>query len=121
MKARKNDILLIGGVLLLAALLWLAVRPGDTGTYVVVSNAEGELFREALDQHLTRTIPSEEGGYNTMVIEDGVVYISDADCGDLTCVHTGRISREGEQIVCLPHKLILEIAGGDFALDGTTH
>lgn len=122
MKQHKNDFLLIGGVLLLAVLIWLTVRPGDTGGYVVVSGAEGELLRETLNQEFTTTLTTEDGGYNTLVIENGAVYVSDADCGDQTCIRTGRISREGEQIVCLPHKLIIEIVGGgDAALDGTTH
>lgn len=122
MKQHKNDILLIGGVLLLAVLVWLMVRPGDTGGYVVVSGAEGELLSKALDQDFTTTLTTEDGGYNTLVIENGAVYVSDANCGDQTCIRAGRISREGEQIVCLPHKLIIEIVGGgNSALDGTTH
>ena len=42
----------------------------------------------------------------------GAAAVTEADCGDHTCVRTGAVSREGERIVCLPHKLIIHIEGG---------
>ena len=56
-----------------------------------------------------------EGGYNVLEIEGGAAAVTEADCGDLTCVNTGAISREGESIVCLPYRLVVEITGGGAA------
>ena len=39
--------------------------------------------------------------------------VAEANCGDHTCIRTGQISREGEAIVCLPHRLVVRIEGGD--------
>ena len=36
----------------------------------------------------------------------------EANCGDHTCVRTGEIFRDGETIVCLPHKLVIAVEGG---------
>ena len=48
-------------------------------------------------------------GTNTVVIKDGLVYMSDATCKNQVCVNTGKISKKGESIVCLPNKVIVEI------------
>ena len=122
MSLKKNDVLLILGLLLCAVSLWLFLRPGGTGAYVAVSQDGIERFRLPLHQDQTMEISDAGLGYNTLVIEDGKAYIRDADCGDHTCIHTGKISREGERIICLPHKLIIEIIGGDASgMDASTH
>ncbi len=36
-----------------------------------------------------------------------------ADCPDQICVNHGAVSKENESITCLPHKLIVEIHGGE--------
>ena len=52
------------------------------------------------------------GGSNTLVIEGGAAYISEADCPDKICVRSGGLSRHGETAACLPHGLLLEVKGG---------
>ena len=43
----------------------------------------------------------------------------DADCNDLVCVRSfGAISKPGETILCLPHKLIVEVRSTDGINDG---
>ena len=32
-----------------------------------------------------------------------------ADCPDKICVKTGKIKNKGEQIVCLPNKLVVKV------------
>ena len=48
-------------------------------------------------------------GYNRIVICDGAVYMEHADCPDQYCVGQGRIHKQGQQLVCLPHKLVVEV------------
>lgn len=45
------------------------------------------------------------GGTNTVVIEDGYVYMKEANCPDKTCVHTGKIKDNSRDIICLPNKV----------------
>ena len=40
---------------------------------------------------------------------DCSLYMSDATCKNKICVNTGKISKKGESIVCLPNKTIVEI------------
>lgn len=122
MKLRKSDILLILGLLLAAGLMWFFLRPGEVGTFVTISQESGEVLTFPLYENRSITLSNHDQGYNVLVIENGNVYISDANCGDHTCIRTGAISREGEQIICLPHKLVVEITGGvSSEIDGSTH
>ena len=50
-------------------------------------------------------------GRNYIVIRDGVCSVTEADCPDRLCVRQGTISRAGEQIICLPHHLVVSIEG----------
>ena len=51
------------------------------------------------------------GGTNILVIKDGYAYIKTASCPDHLCVRSGKIFRAGEQIVCLPNRLSVEVLG----------
>lgn len=48
--------------------------------------------------------------FNDIIIKNGAVCVENADCNDLTCVHRGWISEVGDIIVCLPHRLTIQIA-----------
>jgi hypothetical protein len=47
------------------------------------------------------------------VIENNTARIKEADCPDELCVHQKEISKTGESIICLPHKLVIRISGGE--------
>ncbi len=109
--ARRMDIFLIAGVLLAAAVLYLLFRPGETGAWAVVTIDGQETARYPLSQDITVTLG--DADYNILMISDHAASITDANCGDHTCVHTGAVRRDGEAIVCLPHRLIVRIEGGE--------
>ena len=56
------------------------------------------------------TVVSTELGTNLVVVENGTVRVSEADCPNHDCVNQGAISKAGQQIVCLPHKLTIDIS-----------
>ena len=47
--------------------------------------------------------------HNILVIKDGRADMTDADCPDRICVNHRPVSQEGETIVCLPHKVVVEV------------
>ena len=56
-----------------------------------------------------------------LVIKDGKADITEADCPDKLCVHQAPISREGEALVCLPHRVVVTVRGeGKAAYDALT-
>ncbi len=52
---------------------------------------------------------SHTGITNTIVIENGQVYMKNANCPDQVCVKHKSISKNGEMIICLPNKVFVEI------------
>ncbi len=50
-------------------------------------------------------------GTNRLVIQDGEAFVKEADCPDGICKHHTPISKVGETVVCLPHKLVFRIDG----------
>lgn len=52
-------------------------------------------------------------GNNSILISDNIIKVISADCKDDLCVKQGEISKVGESIICLPHKLIIEIKGDE--------
>lgn len=106
----RYDLLLILLLLLAAGLLFLLLRPGGAGQYVLVTVDGEEVGRYPLDEDRTVTIGEED--YNILEIRNGAAAVTEANCGDHTCVRTGQIRRAGETIICLPHRLVVKIIGG---------
>ena len=57
-------------------------------------------------------------GRNTLWVEKGRICVSEADCPDQVCVNQGWISNGTVPIICLPHRLMIEIVDGGGGLDG---
>ena len=111
---RKQDMFLILFFLIIAAagLLWLyAGRERGEGIGSSRSGREYPLERDD-------TIRIEGiGGNNTLEIRDGQADMTDADCPDKICVNHATISDVGESIVCLPHRVLVEIVSSDGETD----
>ncbi len=84
-------------------------------TYALIK-VDGEVYDNiplsSNDEELSLNINTEKG-YNVVSIKDSNIRISHANCKDALCVNQGEISSVGETVVCLPHKLIIEIKGKD--------
>ncbi len=110
MKKLRYDILLIVVVLIAAAVFWYMTKPGGEGAFAVVAIDGEEVGRYPLSEDTSVTFG--DADYNTLEITGGMAAIVDANCGDHTCIRTGRIHLAGETIVCLPHKLTVTVVGG---------
>lgn len=89
----------------------------DTAT-VVIRDGEQNVYELPLGQDATKTITTDLGT-NVIEIKDGRVHVEEADCPNQDCVHQGWIDAAGQQIVCLPHKLTVDIVdeGAEAAYD----
>lgn len=116
----RRDLILISACVLLAVFLLAAQRLlQKSGNWAVVRQEGRELGRYPLSQDAQIPLHTAEG-YNLLVIEAGQAYIREADCPNGLCVQEGRVSRTGESLVCLPHRLTVTIEGGEEALDGVS-
>ena len=51
-------------------------------------------------------------GYNKIEIFSDGVRVIETDCPDALDVKAGKITRAGEYIVCLPHRMVIRLEGG---------
>lgn len=112
MKLRRADVILIGvlaAVGAIAVLLLLQFSP--TGSRVQVRVAGTVTASYPLNQNASYLIQGADGGTNLLILEDGTARIEEASCPDGVCIHTGRIHRSGQSIVCLPNQVVVEILG----------
>lgn len=105
---KKKDIFLLIGLAAAAAAAFLLIfLTANKGTGVKVTVDGKEYASYSLKKDITVDIKS--NGVNRLVIKNGKAYISYADCSEQVCVNHKEISKVGESIICLPHKVIIEI------------
>ncbi|MDY3006218.1 NusG domain II-containing protein [Anaerococcus porci] len=116
MKIKRRDLIVIVSLLLLSILMAFFVqrfKSNVNGDYLLVELNGKEYGKYPLDKDKTFKIEIGNGKYNVVEIKDGKVNMKEANCRDLICTHMPAISKGGETIVCLPHRLILEIIEED--------
>ncbi len=111
-------ILLLAAAVLSAGVLLLQQK--QTASPVARITRDGELLREIpldeVEESYSFVVEDEEGS-NTILVEPGRIRVSEADCPDQVCVNQGFISDGTVPVVCLPHKLMIEIVGGGSEFD----
>ena len=122
-KSYRRDLILVG-VLLVAVLgIYLLMRTYQKDTTgpspeAVVTVDGAEIGRYPLNRNGTFVLNE---GSNTLVVENGEAWVSEANCPDHVCMGMGHISRNGEFIACLPNRLIVVVEGGEQSpIDGRT-
>jgi len=119
MRTKVVLFLLLAAVAVSAAFLLL--RDGRTDAPVARITRNGVLLEEIdLDEVAPpRSLTfADENGTNIVQVERGRVRVSEADCPDQICVDQGWISDGTSPIVCLPHRLMIQIVDGGGDLDG---
>ena len=110
-RLKKADIALIVScvvVLVVAVLVVSVMFSGKRGETAIVS-IDGDVIL-IQDLKLDCAIPvMTKDGYNLFVVQNGTAYIEEANCPNQDCVQHAPVSKKGESIVCLPHKLTVEI------------
>ncbi|MCH5298407.1 MAG: NusG domain II-containing protein [Ruminococcus sp.] len=109
MKMNKRDFIAIAVVVILSAAGFLFLNIGHAqGSEVVITLGGSEYGIYPLADDKVIEIKSDVG-LNTVVIENGSVYMKDADCPDRYCVKQGKVKVSGDSVICLPHKLVVEV------------
>ena len=116
MKIKKRDIIVILLILFLSLFMALFVKKlksNEDGSYLRIELNGKEYGRYPLNKDKTFKIKIDEDEYNVVEIKNKEVRMKEANCRDLLCTHMPSIKKVGETIVCLPHRLILEIVSSD--------
>ncbi len=104
----KKDMILIITVLFVALLLFLiySMTGKKTGSTITIK-VDGEIqgtYSLSEEQEI-----SINNGTNILKIQDGKADMTEADCPDKLCVNQKAISKNKENIICLPNKVVVEV------------
>lgn len=109
---QKRDFLLIAIIFFMIVvsaglILFFGRNAGET-VYITIDGRLYGTYR--LSQNQTITV-EEPFGFNKITIENGMVHMAEADCPDKYCMAYKPIKNGGQTIICLPHKLVVEVIG----------
>ena len=114
---KKLDFVIIAVLMLLSFLpeiiLGASVGKGFNNTYAEIT-VEGKLYKTVpLSVHKGEEVIElkTDLGTNVIKIIDNKIGIIEADCPDKVCMNPEYIEKPGKSLVCLPHKVMIEIKG----------
>ena len=120
-KIRKTDIVLCIVVILFSLVTYFFLfkpseKPEKGIVVVTIDGKEYNRYPLGKDQNITI---QGNGGMNCLQIKNSKVKMVKADCPDEYCVMQKEISKKGQSIICLPHKLSVEILEQDTEMQTT--
>ena len=122
-KSTKFWVVLIGVILVAAVAGMLVIQSvREEGAQVVITwNGEVD-GTYSLAEDRTLVFEGENGGYNVVTIEDGFVFMAEANCPDQVCVNHKPLNQTADPIVCLPNKLEVKVIASETEnqLDGVS-
>ena len=102
-------ILLTGGIILFTSLQVYA-RPQEH-LQVRIENGQESRWVYSLEESAVVSVPGPNGDME-VTLAGGHAFVEECSCCPLRiCVSTGRISRPGQWIICLPNEIFIHIAG----------
>lgn len=110
------DLIIILFVVVVSAFALMSqfVTPAEDGKVCVIRVSGQEVYEIPLSD-INDSITYKVDGellVEVTVGEDGV-FVKSSQCSDKLCEHTGKISRVGQSIVCLPAKVSVTIEGSN--------
>ena len=110
---KKADVILLAALIVIGAAGLLAARPAGQPGMSVIITVDG-VQTDSLDLSADQSVRIDtQYGSNLITVENGTVFVSEADCPGKDCISLGKISSPGQIIVCLPHHLMIKVVGQD--------
>lgn len=122
MRMTRGDFWVAAGIFMLAAALAFALFPrGKQGLTVQVTR-DGEMLLSCSLTELSEPVEIEVNGEYALVLElsEHGVRVVETACPGEDCRHMGMITKAGQQIVCLPNRLVVTLQGDDLSFDAMT-
>ena len=116
----RNDVILAAVIVIIAVagLLFInGTRVEGNRVVVKINGVETQSYSLSENTEFEIKTGKNNSNYNIVVIENGKVRVTDADCPDGICKEYRAISYVGQTIVCLPHKVVVEIVGENTKTD----
>lgn len=112
-KKKRNDIIFIAVLLIAVCVAALVMFIMKTEGNTVVVTVDGKIFGEYPLSENTEVKIKNGDGYNILVIKDGKADVTEASCPDGICSNHRPIENNGESIICLPNKVVVEVKTQD--------
>lgn len=119
-------IAILGGIFALFVLAAFLLGSAGGKKHVAKVYLDGEMICEidlsSVNEAYDFTVECDDG-YNTIAVRHGGICVSAADCGDGTCIKQGWLEGGLTPIVCMPHRLIIQledtltVPGPDIGID----
>ena len=112
----RNDLIFIGTILMIVAMVAAALfffRGEGSTVQVEVDGTVIGTYPLSVDREVEIITGENREELNLLVIKDGKATVTTATCPDGICAAHRPISREGESIICLPHKVVVTVVGGE--------
>ncbi len=112
----RFDALAAAFVLVLAAVVFLLFYGGrSSGSLTATVTCDGETVGvyplQTLSDELILTPEELDYPLTIHLTKDGAE-VRESSCPTLDCQHTGKITKSGESIICLPNRLVIQLSGG---------
>lgn len=113
---RKNDLLLIAFLLILAAAIYIFLLPkagAEDYSYEIRqdNNVLHIIKVSGLKTSAQFPITTEHGKVIVDLDPAGGASIISSPCPDKLCIHQGRINKIGQTVLCLPEKVLVTVTG----------
>ena len=102
-------------VLAIGAGIWAWMHFSTKGDIIVIH--KGDEIVEEVELSKVKKPYTIDLGTNKVLIEKDGATVKEAKCPDKVCVHTGKITKNGEAIICAPNKVMVEFKGKDQKVD----
>ena len=122
MKIKKADIILAVLITVIGIVGSLYITFGNTEIKngVVVVHKDNKIYGE-YSLYEDREIDIKDGDHiNKITIKDGNVQMAFSNCGNQDCVRQGAIHDSSKSIICLPHKIVIEVISKDSEYDSVS-
>ncbi len=111
-----GDMIMIALILLAAISLFIYYQYTNSTSSAeqVIIEVDGEVIKTfdlPQNELVQYKVQIDEDDYNLVEIVGNRVRLKEATCPDQVCVKEGWISKAGEALICLPHKLVVKISG----------
>ena len=110
MKKIRNDIILIGSLILIMMIglvLYFALQKKENLTVYVYYDKE---LVEVADLKKNQELIVNDV---VIVIENETVFVKTSSCKDKVCMHQGKIHSAGQTITCLPQRVFIQLEGSE--------
>ena len=110
---KKNDFILFAAALLIGIVVFAFNSAAhQQGAQVKVISGHDVYGVYDIDEDREIAIET-DGNINVIVISNGAAAMKEADCPGGDCMRQRAVSRSGQQIVCLPNRILVSIEGAD--------